>query len=117
MTDKLLPSEFWFFAINYAVPISNYLPVKTDTGNMTTPFDKAYGQKPDYRKLLPFLVLLTSNYTIQHKATLYPHKQSKPSSSATTASLMADYSIIPLQKTNGLQQLLCKHLASVRPTL
>ena len=27
MADKLLPSEFWFFAINYAVQISNYLSV------------------------------------------------------------------------------------------
>jgi len=53
MADKLLPSEFWFFAINFAVQISNYLPVKTDTASLTTPFFEAYGKKPDYRKLLP----------------------------------------------------------------
>ena len=53
MADKLLSSDFWFFAINYAVQLSNYLPVKTDTGTLTTPFFEAYGKKPDYRKLLP----------------------------------------------------------------
>ena len=53
MAEKLLPSEFWFFAIQYAVQLSNYLPVKTDIGSLTTPFFEAYGQKPDYRKLLP----------------------------------------------------------------
>jgi hypothetical protein len=53
MAEKLLPSEFWFFAISYAVQLSNYLPVKTDAGSLTTPFFEAYGHKPDYRKLLP----------------------------------------------------------------
>ena len=53
MADKLLSSDFWFFAINYAVQLSNYLPVKTDAGTLTTPFFEAYGKKPDYRKLLP----------------------------------------------------------------
>ena len=53
MADKLLPSEFWFFAINYAVQLSNYLPVKIDTGTLTAPFFEGYGQNPDYRKLLP----------------------------------------------------------------
>ena len=53
MADKLLPSEFWYFAISYAVQLSNYLPVKTDTASLTTPFFEAHGNKPDYRKLLP----------------------------------------------------------------
>jgi len=48
MADKLLPSEFW-----YAVQLSNYLPVKTDTDSLTTPFFEAYGKKTDYQKLLP----------------------------------------------------------------
>jgi len=45
MADKLLPSEFRFFAIAYAVKISNYLPVKTDIASLTTPFFEAYGKK------------------------------------------------------------------------
>ena len=55
MVEKILPSEFWFITINYAVQLSNYLPIKTNTGNLTTPFFEAYSIKPDYRKLLPLL--------------------------------------------------------------
>ena len=53
MVDKLLPSELWFFAINYAVQLSNYLSVKTDTSTLTAPHFEAYSQKQDNRKVLP----------------------------------------------------------------
>ena len=52
LVEHLLPSEFWFFAICYAVQVSNYIPIKT-AKNLTTPHYLAYNEHPDYRKLLP----------------------------------------------------------------
>ena len=53
LVEHLLPSEFWFFAIKYAVQVSNYIPIKTDSNKLTTPFYEAYKEHPDLRKLLP----------------------------------------------------------------
>ena len=53
LAEHYLPSQFWFFAIRYAVQISNYLPITTTSSTTTTPFFEAYGTKPDYRKLSP----------------------------------------------------------------
>ena len=63
--EKLLPSKLWFFAITYAVQISNYLPIRTDTGALTTPFFEAYGVKPDYCKLIPlFSIAYVKKYEL-----------------------------------------------------
>ena len=48
----LIPPKFCFFAISYAVQVSNYIPIKTDGKKLTTPHYEAYKQHPDYRKLL-----------------------------------------------------------------
>ena len=53
LVEHLLPPEFWFFAISYAVQVSNYIPVKTATKSVTTPYFETYGKHPDYRKLIP----------------------------------------------------------------
>ena len=53
LVEHLLPPEFWFFAIKYAVQVSNYIPIKTNKNALTTPFYEAYKQHPDLRKLLP----------------------------------------------------------------
>ena len=51
LVEHLLPAEFWFFAIRYAVQVSNYIPIKTDSNKLTTPFYEAYKQHPDLQKL------------------------------------------------------------------
>ena len=53
LVEHLLPPEFWFFAIKYAVQVTNYIPIKTDKTTLTTPYFLAYNQKPDYQNLLP----------------------------------------------------------------
>ena len=53
LVEHLLPPEFWFFAIKYAVQVTNYIPIKTNNTTLTTPYFLAYNQKPDYRNLLP----------------------------------------------------------------
>ena len=53
LTEHLLPPEFWYFAIKYAVQVSNYIPIKTDTKKLTTPFFETYKKHPDLRKLIP----------------------------------------------------------------
>ena len=53
LVEHLLPSEFWFFAISYAVQVSNYIPIRTKDKQLTTPHYLAYRQHPDYRKLIP----------------------------------------------------------------
>ena len=63
MADKLLPSKFWFFAILYAVQLSNYLPVKTDTDSLTTPFFEAYRKKQTTKNSCPSSASPTSSST------------------------------------------------------
>ena len=48
LVKHLLPPEFWFFAISYAVQVSNYIPIKTDNKKLSTPHFEAYKQHPDY---------------------------------------------------------------------
>ena len=52
ITDHLLPTEFWWFAIKRAIEVSNYLQVKAN-GVFTIPFELLYHQKPDFRTLFP----------------------------------------------------------------
>ena len=71
LTENLLPSEFWFFALKYAVQVSNYLPIKTNSNTLTTPYHLEYGALPDYRKLLPlFSVAYVKNYDSAPTSTL-----------------------------------------------
>jgi hypothetical protein len=53
LTENLLPRQFWFHALKYAVHVSNYLPVKMTNGHISTPHELAHGTSPDYRKLIP----------------------------------------------------------------
>ena len=53
LAENLLSPEFWFFALLYSVQASNYMGIKTDKKQLTTPFYLAFKTKPDYRKLLP----------------------------------------------------------------
>ena len=63
LTEHLLPNKFWFHAIQYAVQVSNYLPIQTETHVTTSPHFEVYQTKPDYRKLLP---LLSIAYVKEH---------------------------------------------------
>jgi len=53
MTSNLLPFEFWYFGLRYAVQVTNMMPVTLVDGTLSTPFELAYGVKPDWRNLLP----------------------------------------------------------------
>ena len=52
LNTALLPSSFWYYAIQHAVEVSNYLPVKLH-GIPTTPFELVYHHQPDIRSLIP----------------------------------------------------------------
>lgn len=53
LAENLLPNKFWYFALAYAIQVTNYLPVKTSSKSFTSPHFATYGIKPDYRKLIP----------------------------------------------------------------
>ena len=53
MTSNLLPSEFWYFGLRYAVQVTNMMPVTLANGTTSTPFELAYGVLPDWRTLIP----------------------------------------------------------------
>ena len=73
LAEHLLPPQFWYFAIRYAVQINNYMPIKTEDGKDTTPFYQAYGVKPDYRNLCPlFSVAYVKVYGSGEGNTLNP---------------------------------------------
>lgn len=44
------------FAIQYAVQVSNYAPIKTNASALSIPHYMAYKEPPDYRKLLPLFL-------------------------------------------------------------
>ena len=56
LTSALLPSTFWWFAIQRASQVTNYLPLKAN-GHTTTPLELAYGVKPDLRVLFPLFAI------------------------------------------------------------
>ena len=43
MISNLLPSEFWYFGLRYAVQVTNMMPVTLSDGTVSTPFELAYG--------------------------------------------------------------------------
>jgi dUTPase len=57
LNENLLPRQFWFHALKYAVQVSNYLPVKLTNGQVSTPYELAHGTTPDYRKLIPLFAV------------------------------------------------------------
>ena len=57
LTENLLPRQFWFHALKYAVQVSNYLPIKLTNGQVSTPHELAHGTSPDYRKLIPIFAV------------------------------------------------------------
>ena len=62
LSSHLLPSKFWWYALKRATEISNYIPIKIND-TTSTPFELAYGSKPDLRFLLPmFSVSYLSRY-------------------------------------------------------
>ena len=52
LTSNLLSTEFWYFAIKYAVQVINYIPFIKDN-ECTTSFQCIYKVKPDYRSIIP----------------------------------------------------------------
>ena len=59
-----LPSKFWYYAIKRAAEISNYFPI-IHNKIVTTPFELAHGQKPDFRTLFPMFSLAFVRKPIQ----------------------------------------------------
>jgi deoxyuridine 5''-triphosphate nucleotidohydrolase (dut) len=57
LTENLLPRQFWFHALKYAVQVSNYLPIRLTNGHISTPHELAHGVPPDYRKLIPIFAV------------------------------------------------------------
>ena len=53
LTQELLPTKYWFFAIKRAAEIMNILPTKHENGIVSTPFEYVHKQKVDYRQLFP----------------------------------------------------------------
>jgi len=66
LAENLLPRQFWYHALKYAVQVSNYLSVKLTNGQISTPHELAHGTPPDYRKLIP---LFAVGYTKVDKTT------------------------------------------------
>jgi len=65
MLSSLLPSEFWWFALNRATQVANYIPLKIN-GKITTPHELAYKQKVDLRNLFPLFCVAYPNIKTNH---------------------------------------------------
>jgi len=65
MASALLPNSFWWFALKRATEVSNYIPIKVN-GNLTTPHEIVYNQKPDLRNLLPMFCVAYTTYSSNH---------------------------------------------------
>mmetsp|Transcript_21148 Transcript_21148/g.26890 ORF Transcript_21148/g.26890 Transcript_21148/m.26890 type:complete len:438 (+) Transcript_21148:1038-2351(+) len=53
LTSNYLPKTFWYFALRAAAQVSNYMPIQTDNGVWTTPFELVHQTKLDWRNLIP----------------------------------------------------------------
>ena len=53
LTQELLPTKYWFFALKRATEIMNILPTKHEGGIVSTPFEYVHNKKVDYRQLFP----------------------------------------------------------------
>eukprot|EP00957_Ditylum_brightwellii_P018926 1423285-Ditylum_brightwellii.AAC.1 len=57
LTSNYLPKQFWYFGMRAAAQVANYMPIQTDEGKWTTPFEIIYKTKPDWRNLVPMFSL------------------------------------------------------------
>eukprot|EP00957_Ditylum_brightwellii_P063151 4793665-Ditylum_brightwellii.AAC.1 len=57
LTSNYLPKKFWYFALRAAAQVSNYMPIQSDKGTWTTPFEQVFKQKTDWRNLVPMFSL------------------------------------------------------------
>eukprot|EP00957_Ditylum_brightwellii_P174583 13293298-Ditylum_brightwellii.AAC.1 len=48
LTSNYLPKKCWYFALRAAAQASNYMPIQTEEGQWTTPFELIYKCKPDW---------------------------------------------------------------------
>ena len=58
LTINYLPRKFWYFALKISAQLSNYMPILLENSQWTTPHEKKYGTKPDWRNLVPMLSLV-----------------------------------------------------------
>ena len=77
LVEHLLPPEFWFLAISYAVQVSSYIPIKTKSKKITTPYFEAYKKHPDYRKLIPLFSLAYVKIYKFGKGNTFKHIQAR----------------------------------------
>lgn len=52
LTQSMLPSKYWYFAVKRAVEVANIMPVTIDNV-ITTPYYAVYNEKPNYGSLIP----------------------------------------------------------------
>eukprot|EP00957_Ditylum_brightwellii_P032422 2456768-Ditylum_brightwellii.AAC.1 len=57
LTSNYLPKKNWYFALRAAAQDSNYMPIQTEEGTWTTPFEMVFQQKPDWCNLVPMFSL------------------------------------------------------------
>ena len=71
-----LPPKFWYYAIKRAAEVSNYFPILHGT-RITTPFEMAHGERPDYRTLFPIFsvgyIRDTTDVDSSNKEKFEPH--------------------------------------------
>ena len=56
IANKLLPSNFWWFALRHAVMVSNYLPIRINN-ILTSPHYIVHHRRPDLRNLIPLFAV------------------------------------------------------------
>ena len=65
LRSSMLPTTYWYFAIKRAVEVSNVMPLKfKDDDKITTPYEKVFNKKVDYRMLFP---MFSISYIKQHR--------------------------------------------------
>ena len=63
IANKLMPSNFWWYALRHAVMVSNYLPIKINN-TFTSPYFIVHHRRPDLRNLIP---LFSVGYITKYK--------------------------------------------------
>lgn len=58
LANAQLPVPYWWWAVNRATEVLNYIPIKDENNNTySTPFELAFHSKPDLRTLFPLFSL------------------------------------------------------------
>ena len=65
LASSLLPNKFWYFALQRAAEVSNYIPIKVDN-ILTTPHELAYKCKPDMRNIFQLFAVAYITQSDQH---------------------------------------------------